>query len=223
MSSEVDIFTRACNKVGGRSDIATVDEDSREAEVCRTWFTPVRDQVLRAAHWPCAKAFKRLALLATREEDVWVTGDPEPGYTYAYALPSDCLAPRYLTGFEPFSVSAYGDSKALHTNVVTPILCYTMRQTRIAQWDAGMEAAIVAALAAYICQPLTGKNTRSQALLQEANALITQARENEANVNNEFVSTVPDWISIRGAAVTVQNTRFFYPMGMLFSGGNIGG
>lgn len=224
ITDEVSIYNLALNAVGTRSNISLPSEKSREAEVCRLWFGPVRDQVLRAAPWPSTKAWSRLAVLSQRTDDsAWVPGSPEPGYGFAYAPPQGMLAPRFLAGYQPFTLQTYpGNRMALMTNVEDALLCYSMSQQVIGLWDVGLQMAVVYGLAAYIAMPLHGKATRAKDAASQANDLITQARVESANTDVEMRESIPSWISERGYSRSFVDTRYFYPMGSLFSAGEIG-
>jgi hypothetical protein len=221
---EVSIYNMALDAVGARSKVSLPTEKSREAEECRLWFGPARDQVLRAARWPSAKAWYRLPLLKERNGDnSWVSDDPEPGYAYAYGVPSDMLAPRFLAGYEAFTLSTYpGNKMAIMTNVADALICYTKSQTNISLWDTGLRMAIVYGLAAHIAMPLQGKASRARNAIEQANSLIMSAREDAANTDTERLETIPSWISARGYGIAPTSTRYFYPLGDLFSAGALG-
>lgn len=221
---EVSIYNMALDVVGTRARVSLPSENSREAEVCRLWFGPVRDRILRAARWPSAKAWGRLALLKERADNTtWTDLDPEPGYQFAYAPPSDMLAPRYLAGYQSFNLSSYPGAKtAIMTNQEAALLCYTKRQEVISLWDVGLQMAVVWGLAAYISMPLHGKAARARNAIQEANNLLTTAREDAANTDVEMIESIPSWISVRGYGGTLNSTRYFYPLGGLFSVGELG-
>lgn len=88
------IFNLACSAIGTRARIASPTENSREAEVCRDWYDLIRDRVLQMAPWPEATAWSRLALLQERDDTLdWASTDPDPGFRYMYALPSDYIYP----------------------------------------------------------------------------------------------------------------------------------
>lgn len=217
-ADEVSVYNMALNAIGTRDNVSSPSEGSREAEVCRLWFGPVRDQVLRAAPWPCAKAHSRLALLAQRDDTLaWTSDDPDPGFQYAYAAPSDMLNPQYITDFSRFTLSTYKDQMTLMTNTVDPVLAYTKSQILIPLWDIGLLMAISAALASYICMPLTGKPARAKKAQDDANGLIMQARMQSANDDNNTFETMPDWITARGYAWNAPETRFYFPNGPMIS------
>jgi hypothetical protein len=224
ITSEVDIFNLALNAVGTRSNISLPTEASREAEVCRRWYEPIRDRILRSAPWPSTKGFFRLPLLKARDgEESWVSDDPEPGFSYAYGVPSDMLVPRYLAGYQRFTLSSYpGDKLAINTNQVDALMCYTKRQVTIGLWDIGLQMAVVYGLAAYIAMPLQGKAQRAQLALNEANNLLMTAREGGANTDEDQRVSIPDWITVRGFGAPLSESRFYYPLDPLFSAGELG-
>lgn len=220
ISSLVQVYNLALNAVGARDNISLPTENSREAETCGLWYSPVRDQILSSAAWPEATDMVYLAQLS-EADDEWAAGEPRPGYGYSYALPTDLLRPQYLSDFGHFLVT--GDQsgvRALHTNGATPILVYTKRLETIALWGSELQMAIVYGLAAHICMPLTGKPSRAKSLRDQANQLVLAARETAANMSNEFHEHVPDWIAARGYNFSAS-TRYVYPYGSLLSLSNV--
>lgn len=223
ITDEVSIYNLALSAVGTRSTVSLPQEKSREAEICRLWFGPVRDHTLRAAPWPSAKKWGRLALRSQATGDVWQPGDPQPGYGFAYAPPNDMLAPRYLAGYDRFELTTYGDTqKAIETDVSDAVLCYTFQQKTIGNWDVNLQMAIAYALAAFISMPLHAKSSRTDEALKQANSLILQAREEAANTDMAREDSIPSWISIRGFGGPKMATRFYHPLGSLFAIGALG-
>lgn len=221
ISSEVQVYNLALNAIGERSNISSPTENSRPAEVCRLWYSPVRDQVLSAAPWPEATKIAYLPLLAQADdEDAWLETEPRTGYQYVYAMPSDALRPRYMSDFSRFLFTHYGDQRALHSNTEDAILAYTSRLENIALWDGELQMAIVYGLAANICMPLSGKPSRAKMLAEKANELITSARVAAANANNESYESIPDWIVARGFNHS-SSQRFFHPYGSLLTLTNV--
>ena len=222
ISSEVQVYNLALNAVGERSNISAPTEQSRPAEVCRLWYSPVRDQILAAAPWPEATKIAYPALLAEQDDDdAWLETEPRLGYQYVYAMPSDALRPRYMSDFSRFLVANYGGQRALHSNTEDAILAYTSRLENIALWDAELQMAIVYGLAANICMPLSGKPSRAKMLADKANELIMHARVSAANASNESYESVPDWIAARGFNFSTSQ-RYFHPYGNMLSLTNVG-
>lgn len=214
VNSEIGVYNLALNAVGETANASSPTENSRRAEVCRLWYDLVRDQVFEAAPWPEATKLRRLALAQERDEDTWQTGDPQPGYTYAFTLPADCLRPQYLTNYAPFELLTEDGVKQLHCNTVDPILRYTTTQLDVALWSNNLLMAIVYGLAAHIAQPLTGKTSMTSMLFQRANEFILAARVSSANQPMQLQDAVPDWLLARGYAFPATQ-QFFYPAGSL--------
>lgn len=221
--SEVEVFNKALSAATTRSFVSATTEESREAEVCRTWYPTVRDQVLRAAWWPSTKKWARLGLLAERNfSNDWVIDDPGPQWKFAYALPSDMIAPRHVSTYGRFTTELYSPASgnevvALMTDEEDVILQYSKRQTNTKIWDASLDMAITFGLAAFITAPLTGKLELAQDNERKANDLIFRARENIANAQVEAYETVPDWIAARPYSDSPPRTRFLYPYGPALS------
>jgi hypothetical protein len=90
--SDVDICNRALIRIGQKQLIASRTEDSVPAQLCDALFDQVRDEVLEAFPWPILTKHATLAQLTSTRS----------GWAYAYALPVDCLSPRYVfNGFRP--------------------------------------------------------------------------------------------------------------------------
>jgi hypothetical protein len=108
MTDQVAIANRALSDAGTRSTIASFTEGSNESNAVSLIYIPVRQQLLRAAHWGFAAATATLSLLKSAPgtletpnypaSGVWSTAYPPPGWAYEYALPSDCLQARKLIG-----------------------------------------------------------------------------------------------------------------------------
>lgn len=217
-ATQLDVFNMACHAAGSRDDIAGINETSREAEVCRLWYDKVRDQILRAAYWSSAKAYARLALAKERNDTLqWAVDDPEPGFRYAYTAPNDMLAPRYESGYGRFTTGVYANQPAIYSNTEQMILFYTKREENVALWDAQLLMAISYGLAAHIAMPLYGKPSRARNAAEQANSLITEARISNANLENNQIDTIPDWIAARGYAGSAPDVRYYFPFGPMIS------
>jgi len=214
INSEVGVYNLALNAVGDRSNLSSPTDNSRQAEVCSLWYALVRDQVIEAAPWSEATKYQRLALVAEQDDDTWTAGEPAPGYTHVYALPSDCLRPQYLSNFQSFELTTEGTVKLLHCSTDSPVLRYTYMQENVATWSNNLLMAIVYGLAGHISQPLSGKTSQTAVLIQRANDMILAARVNSANQEQQTYEAVPEWISGRGYAQGATQ-QFYFPMGSL--------
>ena len=219
--NETGIYNLALNAIGARSNVASSTEVSREAEVCRLWYTSVRDQVLAGAVWPEATKLAYLAVLNDNTGSAdWVPANARPGYEFAYAYPADCVRPQYLTDFSRFLVTQYGSTqRGIMTSTEKAILTYTVRLEDVTQWSPDLKMAIVYGLAANICMPLSAKPARARMLADHANQILLVARENAANTSNDTYESIPDWISQRGYSGTLAVNKYFHPYGGLLTAG----
>ena len=86
MPSDVEICNIALSRVAHSQPIASLTEKSKAAELCRMFYGPMRELVLRAFPWPFAESLVALADIGT----------PAPGWAYRYRYPSECLKVRNI-------------------------------------------------------------------------------------------------------------------------------
>lgn len=218
--SQTAVYNLAVGACGGRSAISSPTESSREAQLCQTWYEPVRRVIFRSAHWNSIEAHSRLGLLVERDaaED-WVTSDPSPGYAYKYSAPSDMIKAWHLTTYQPFKIENdhTNNVRVLHTDVADVVLTYGKDVTDISLWDASMYMAVVYGLAAHICRPLTGKSSRANELIGASNQIIMNARVDSANEQATRRESLPDWIAARGYAGGPGMDRYIVPYGSVLN------
>lgn len=111
--SDTDVANRALSAIGTRSQIASLQEISNEAQQCALLIYPVRDELLRMAPWNCATNFNSMDLICAAPgtpenpsvgNSVWTKGIPAPPWAYEYVYPQDCIrplwiVPQFTTGF----------------------------------------------------------------------------------------------------------------------------
>jgi hypothetical protein len=105
MTSEVDIVNRALQKIGTRTTVASLAENSNEAIQANMILGANRDELLRMAPWNCATNTAVLTYVTsapgTPENQVtpvgaWAKGIPPPGWAYEYQYPVDCMRPLWV-------------------------------------------------------------------------------------------------------------------------------
>ena len=215
MSDVVTIYNRALALAGARNSLSSLDQVGSEGNTCRLFYPLVRDTVQRSASWPACTAYTRLAVLGERNsEDDWDDASPSPGYRFAYAVPSDMLAPRYLHTYAPFTLEAYrsANTPAIMTNVEDAILCYTRKVESPVTWDVALQNAITLTLAATICYPLTGKAGRAETLRADAQRVVLSAQTDIANAADDIEETLPGWLTARGYEESPHMPRYFFPV-----------
>lgn len=214
--SEVNIWNRALTTAGHRGQISDPLETSREAELCRVWYSTVRDTILKAAPWPCAGAYARLAVVDEQPAgEEWTMRPVPPGWRFAYAAPNDMLAPRYLADFSRFTRSQYAGQNLIVTDTETAVLHYTAAQPDVTLWDQALRNSVTAALAAKLCQAITGKATLAERLRNEAIEIYMSARSDSANESEDNYEALPSWIAIRGFGNSAVPVKFLWPYGDL--------
>jgi hypothetical protein len=187
-------------------------EKGREADLCRLHYPLVRDVILKAASWPCASAYARLAVIAERDFNLpWAPGVVPPSWRFAYGQPADMLAPRYSMTFGKFAVGQSEDTPMIFSNEPDAILHYTARVTNPALFDQGLVNAIVKALAATLCIPITAKDARAARLKEEAVEAVLLARTEFANESEDMRESLPSWIQVRGMSLVPEQSRFIWP------------
>lgn len=95
MTSEVDLCNRALATIGTRSTISSIQpsDGSNEANQCALLYYPVRDALLRSAHWDFAR--RQVSLSQLKAASDTNSTCPVP-WQFEYAYPSDCLKCRFL-------------------------------------------------------------------------------------------------------------------------------
>ena len=88
MASVVQICNSALNQLGAAS-ITALTDNSKNARLCNERYTVVRDAVFRSHPWNS---------LIKRQQLAQTTNTPAYGFSYEFALPSDCL--RVLKALE---------------------------------------------------------------------------------------------------------------------------
>jgi hypothetical protein len=168
--TEVSICNLALAEVGRGGQIASLDEASQSARVCKLRYPYARDAVLRAYDWNFAAKRASLTALPT---------PPAFEYDKAFDLPPDCLLVRqvYMGEGCPYVI----ESHQLLANDGGPLnIKYTALVTAPPQFDPLYVAALAARIAADICATLTESSTRSQGLWQVYNLKLQEARKRDA-------------------------------------------
>jgi hypothetical protein len=216
--SVASLFNLALSAVGNNITVSDPDEQSPEGEMCRLWYEPARDFIFASANWDECKQFQRLALVSQQADDAtWVDGLPQPGYLYAYQRPVDCVRPRFLSDYQPFTLGVINENPVLYTNAETPILCYSRSVANVSVWSVNLYMAVAYSLAAHMALQMTGKEARAREIAQKADSIIMTARLNEANQTVVLEQQLASWHQARGFGVYSDNVRFTYPVGNLLT------
>lgn len=105
MTTNVSVANRALQKMGTRTTLTTLVENSNEAIQINLCLESRRDELLRMAPWNCAFNFNLLTYItsqpgtpenANSTATTWSKGLPPPPWIYEYQYPVDCLAACYI-------------------------------------------------------------------------------------------------------------------------------
>ena len=145
MASVVDICNGALNQLGATT-ILSLTEDSKNARLCNSRYTQVRDALFRTHPWNCLQ--KRIELAADTTAPAW-------GFTNAFTLPSDCL--RLLRILDYDSNYKVEGRKILSNSSGMKIL-YVARVTDPNEYDELLRETLSASLGADIAFGVTSNN-----------------------------------------------------------------
>lgn len=165
--SEIQLCNAALIGLGA-AKIASLTEDTAEAEIAAVLYPVTRDGLLSRHYWSFARGQADLAKS---------TAAPVADFAFAYQLPNNFIRAERL-----------GDRKAaripvryqiledrLHTDADPAVLTYTFRPTS-PSWPPYFDTALIALLRAEFALPVTEDPNRAAALLQVADLAIRQAR-----------------------------------------------
>ena len=145
MASVVDICNGALNQLGATT-ILSLTEDSKNARLCNSRFTQVRDAVFRSHPWNCLQ--KRIELAADTDAPAW-------GFSYAYTLPADCLRLLRILDYD----SNYKvEGRKILSNTSSMKILYIGRITDPNEYDESLRETLSAALGADIAFAVTSNN-----------------------------------------------------------------
>ena len=149
MASVVDICNGALNQLGATT-ILSLTEDSKNARLCNSRYTQIRDALFRTHPWNCLQ--KRIELAADTTAPAW-------GFTNAFTLPSDCL--RLLRILDYDSNYKVEGRKILSNSSGMKIL-YVARVTDPNEYDELLRETLSASLGADIAFGVTSNNQTTQ-------------------------------------------------------------
>jgi len=175
--SQISICNSALALIG-ETFIRSLNENSTKARMCQVQYDIQVDALLTRIDWPFARAVATLNELVIPEEQ------QIPGKKF-YALPSNCLMPRYLVqqdGRHSFEVMG----NALVTALPNPRLVYTRDDTTEFLFSPAFVHLLSLSLAIRISPALTQDKILTSSLKNLFEYEFMQAAEVEANTDNVY-------------------------------------
>jgi hypothetical protein len=142
--TEVSICSNALIRLGDKP-IASFTESDVRATRCANLWPDVRDDILRAKPWTCAK--KRVLLAP-------LTEGPAFGYTKAFQKPSDWLR-TIQVGYDGDGTTFADESGQILADLDVLPLTYIWRNENPATWDAALVNVMTIAMAAQLAYAVT--------------------------------------------------------------------
>ena len=176
MASTVDICNGALNQLGATT-ILSLTEDSKNARLCNSRFTQVRDAVFRSHPWNCLQ--KRVQLASSTNTPAW-------GYKFQFDLPGDCLR---LLRILDFDSNYQVEGRSILSNNESMKILYISRITDPNEYDELLRETLSAALGADIAYGVTSSNPVTQNMYQLFQDKLRDARFVDAT---EGQNTSPD-------------------------------
>lgn len=190
MPTEVEICSQALNQLGADS-ITSFDDDTNDSNMCRDFYPNIRDAVLRAYPWNCARVRQALARLA---------GTPLAGgdrdWTYRYTLPTDpyCLwVPKQLNE----DLEHVIEGRKLLTDEATAVIHYIQKLTDTGQFDSLLSEAIEARMAFKLAYPVTGTMSLARDMWELYKGVLQEARTIDGMEGNLGQYESDDLTSVR--------------------------
>ena len=146
MASIVDICNGALNQLGATT-ILSLTEDSKNARLCNSRYTQVRDSLFRSHPWNCLQ--KRVELAADTDKPAW-------GFSSQYTLPADCLR---LLRILDYDLDHKVEGRKILSNASSMKILYIARITDPNEYDELLRETLSAALSADIAFAVTSNNT----------------------------------------------------------------
>ena len=178
MASAVDIANSALNLLGA-STISAFTDDSKNARLINQRYEPVRNRGFRSHAWNCLHKRVQLAQNSTA---------PVIEYTYAYALPSDCLRVLKVHNGTTDSIASALDYKLEGRNIVTDegtiYLIYIALDTDPNNYDTYLQESISHQLAADLAYAVTNNATLAEKYMTRADERLREARFIDATENS---------------------------------------
>ena len=163
MASTVEICNGSLNQLGATT-ILSLTEDSKNARLCNSRYTQVRDAVFRSHPWNCLQV--RVELASSTTTPAW-------GYKFKFDLPGDCLR---LLRILDFDSNYQVEGKAILSNNSSMKILYISRVEDPNQYDELLRETLSAALGSDIAYAITSNNTTSQNMLVTYQEKLKDAR-----------------------------------------------
>ena len=174
----------------GEDAIMSLGDESKAAGLCNHRWPAVRDAVLRAHPWNCAMAQAELAAATTAPLWKW---------EFKYNLPPDFLRVVTVVGVDGQEVDDWEiQGGIILCNADAPIfISYVRRETDPKKYDALLDEALAARMAATLAYPLSGSTSLAQAYWDVYTQKLSEARGVDAREGVPESVTPTSWLGAK--------------------------
>lgn len=151
MTSSVSICSNALIRLGDKP-ISSFEDGTDAANACANLYPEVRDALLRAHTWDCAK--KRVLLAPLTEPPLF-------DYAYQYQLPPDWMRTIQI-GQRGCSLDYMIESQRILTDATSLPLVYVFKNTVESTWDGLLIDVMTAAMTSVLAYPITQSASEEQ-------------------------------------------------------------
>lgn len=180
----VEVANSALAKIGAPT-ILSLDDDTKEARLCKIRLTPIRRIVLRMHPWNCAIARVSLAPLVET---------PAFDFTQVFQMPSDCLR---LIEITPRDVFYRIEGRKILANESELQLRYLKDETDWTKLDELLSEAIACYLAWDIGYPIVQSNTVVERCWKQFETIKRQAKSVDAQEERDYELTADTFLDAR--------------------------
>lgn len=201
-ANSVAICNMALGRIGHRQSIVALADATTEARACSRFYDDSLDFVLASHTWRFATRRAELTLLEDVERSGWL---------YAYEMPADCVADRYLwagqrpdqtpvEGRIPYELEHDDDGDGrlvLLSDAEDVELVYTARITHVPLYPPHFVDALAWKLAGELALELSVKPPVAKMLLETGHVRLLQAVAVDLHKGQADVPQEPETIRVR--------------------------
>lgn len=185
MASKIEICNWALSMVNARN-IASLTENSSEAEAVNTAYTPILDSMLEQHPWGFAT---KTSALAEIDEDPLEFG-------YVYALPADCVKVQGTIHKQDEQPQFKVRERKFYSDEAEVVLEYTYRVTNTGLFTPSFVTALASAIAVSIA-PRLGAEKLKQSLMIQSQGYLRSAQASDANTTHKKSTMNRTFVNVR--------------------------
>lgn len=202
MTTKADICNLALATLGERQTVASITppDGSPRAGDCARWYPVALKAILEEHDWSFATTKVVPVQFADLDTETW-------GWSYAYAVPADCVKVSALTDAASslrrplrFEKSFYKNGEAIFCNSSKPILTYVAYVDHPSRYPSYFIQALATLLAAYLVGPVRREDSASQVSLRLMQAYREQLALAKSRDSENSVSRHPHYFASQLAA-----------------------